>query len=89
MDATWKGKYVRVLDGEERYFTEAYMDVAQRCPAFPRVRSSGIQIYTVSAWPALDASNSSQLGPYGLCWTNGTYNFSVSVPNSDWTALTP
>jgi hypothetical protein len=133
MDATWKGKYVRIFDGEERYFTEAYkdgngcahgllynfnlglweekltpicgnssfatgwtmweshylMDVAQRCPAFPRVRASGIQLYTVSAWPALDTSNSSQLGPYGLCWTNGTYNFSVAVPNSDWTALTP
>lgn len=134
MDATWKGKYVRVFDGEERYWTEAYkdasgcwhgllynynlgkweekltpicgsstftdgwtmweshymMDVAKRCPAFPRIRASGLQVWTGSAWTPLTSSYTTQLGPNGLCWTNGTYpGLQISVVNSDWTALTP
>ncbi|AKJ00374.1 hypothetical protein ATI61_104219 [Archangium gephyra] len=134
MDATWKSKYARIYDGEERYFTESYkdgngcwhglmynfnlgsweekvspaicgsssfatgwtmweshhlMDQAQVCPAFPRIRASGLQLWTGSTWAALDTSNTSNLGPYGLCWTSSTYKFQVNVVNSDWTGLTP
>jgi hypothetical protein len=134
MDATWKGKYVRVYDGEERYWTEAYidgsgcwhgllydfnlgqweekvspaicgssgftsgwtmweshhlMDLAKVCPTFPRIRASGLQLWTGSAWQQLGSTNTSPLGPYGMCWTNSTYRWQVNSPNNDWTALTP
>jgi hypothetical protein len=134
MDATWKSKYARIYDGEERYFTEVYkdgggcwhglmynfnlgrweekvspaicgsssfstgwtmweshhlMDQSRVCPTFPRIRASGLQLWTGSTWASLDASKTSTLGPYGLCWTNGAYGFQVNVANSDWTGLTP
>ena len=46
-------------------------------------------VSTGSRWAALDTSNTSNLGPYGMCWTHSTYKFQVNVVNSDWTGLTP
>lgn len=133
MDATWRGKYVRSLDGEDRYYTQVdksgscwrgllynfttgqweekvspavcgsstntsgwtmweshgLMDAAQVCPSFPAIRASSVQIATSTGWVSLGTGNSSVLGPYGMCWTNGTYTFHVHAANSDWHAHTP
>ena len=39
-------------------------------------------------WTRLTGSTSGQLGPYGLCWENGTYRFSASAGLDLWQALT-
>jgi hypothetical protein len=136
MDAAWKSTYVRVLDGEERYYTiaghlgscwqgmlynfsEGYweqktvpqicgyselgfgdrgwtmweshglMDNTTACPVFPDIRANDIHIDTGEQWILLTPQYSSQLGPLGRCWENGTYGFNVHASNYDWEALTP
>jgi hypothetical protein len=78
-------------DGWTMWESHYLMDVAKACPSFPHIRSSSIQILTSGGWQFLGTSSTyqSQLGPSGMCWTNGTYQFRVNVANHDWTARTP
>ena len=65
------------------------MDVAQICPGFPDIQASGLQVYVDGAWTRLSASNSDDtLGPYGLCWLDGTYSFRISNKRDLWLART-
>ncbi|MEQ1440107.1 hypothetical protein AAG565_12155 [Fontimonas sp. SYSU GA230001] len=60
------------------------------CPRFPNIRSKAIQWYDrgTNSWSNLTTSDTSQLGPYGDCWTSGAYSFRATVPNSYWEADT-
>jgi hypothetical protein len=135
MDSNWTNRYVRRLNGQQRYWTQVYsdapsswkgllynfeegrweektaisgsnvsgfgatgwtmweshylMDVAQLCPAFPDIETSQLQLFVNGAWirlsPGYSANN---LGPYGLCWINGTYTFHVPNKGDRWLART-
>lgn len=66
------------------------MDKAQVCPVFPDIRSSSIRVLKGDGtWTNMTSSYTSKLGPYGMCWTNGTYTFHVYSVNYDWEGRTP
>ena len=65
------------------------MDVAQVCPRFPDIRASGLQLSQNGTWVTLDTTNSDDtLGPYGLCWVDGTYTFRLAKKRDNWLART-
>jgi hypothetical protein len=66
------------------------MDQARVCPRFPDIAAGELQVLSGGKWAPLSGSNSGQLGPYGLCWDNGTYQFSFSTSSGLglWQALT-
>jgi len=65
------------------------MDVAQLCPRFPDIRASGLRVYANASWIELSDSNSQDaLGPYGLCWVDGTYDFRLPKKRDSWLART-
>ena len=63
------------------------MDQARVCPKLPPIEASGLQVLA-GTWQRLTNENSSQLGPYGLCWDNTSYTFHVHSANDDWHAHT-
>ena len=64
------------------------MDQARVCPRFPDIAAADLLVHSGGSWVRLNGSTSSRLGPYGLCWENGTYRFSVSPGLDVWQALT-
>ena len=64
------------------------MDQAQVCPAFPDVRASEVRVWRGDRWTHLTPPESGALGPYGMCWNNGTYEFSNAQDFDYWQAST-
>ena len=64
------------------------MDQARVCPRLPDIAAADLLVHSGGNWVRLTGATSSQLGPYGLCWENGTYRFSVSSGLDLWQALT-
>jgi hypothetical protein len=65
------------------------MDEAALCPQFPDIRASGLRVYVDGGWNPLNTGNSQDtLGPYGLCWVGGTYDFRLSKKRDTWLART-
>jgi hypothetical protein len=64
------------------------MDQARVCPRFPDIAAADLLVHSGGTWGRLTEATSGQLGPYGLCWENGTYRFSISPGLDVWHALT-
>jgi hypothetical protein len=65
------------------------MDGARLCPAFPDIRTLGLQLWIDDAWTALtDTTAQDTLGPYGRCWVDGTYGFRFANRADNWLART-
>ena len=65
------------------------MDRARVCPSLPNISATDLLVLDSERnWVRLTASTSGQLGPYGLCWDNGTYRFNTSSGLDLWQALT-
>jgi hypothetical protein len=60
------------------------MDEAGVCPRLRDVGVSDVRVLTGVGWSKLTAATTSQLGPYGLCWDNKTYLFSVGPSFDSW-----
>jgi hypothetical protein len=66
------------------------MDQAQVCPVFPNIQASELRAWQNNTWTRLTAATADPtLGPYGLCWINGTYTFAVLPTLDHWQANTP
>lgn len=90
----WEDKFTKcgsssIGNGWSMWESHYMMDVAQVCPNLPRIRARGVRIRVSGSWTLLSTSNSTDYGPFGLCFTNGTYGFQVINANYDWQALTP
>jgi hypothetical protein len=48
-----------------------------------------LRVYVDGGWNPLNTGNSQDtLGPYGLCWVDGTYDFRLSKKRDTWLART-
>lgn len=80
----------------ESYHVMDRLANSSQCPIIPRLDPAVFVVTDTTTsnwqWKWLDQANISPLGPFGLCWTSGSYNlywFTSPTDRHAWRAFTP